>query len=130
MSDQEFLKSAIKEISSEFAGLLKESNRLSEERHSKTDGKLDRLIDAIAENTLELRETRKEQEYTAKRQERIEQNQKELGEESRHIAEQILLINERQNNAKSKSDKFSDIGHKVAIWIILAYLGYTTGIKP
>lgn len=130
MSDQEFLKSAIKEISSEFAGLLKEANKASEARHSKTDSKLDQLIDTLTENTLELRETRKEQEYTAKRQERIEQNQKEQGEEIRHLSETVLLINERQSNGNSRLDTIYDYAHKIATFAILAYLGYTMGMKP
>lgn len=123
MNEQEFLKSAIKEISHEFAELLKTSNASSETRHSKTDGKIDKLIDVIAENTLELRETRKEQEHSSKRQERFEQNQKEQGEEIRDIAGQMLLINERQSNNKGKWDRVASISSSLGLAFVLAYLG-------
>lgn len=125
MSGQEFLKSAIKEISSEFAGLLKASNEANEKRHSKTDAKLDKLIDTLTENTLELRDTRKDQEHIFKRMERLEQNQKEDGEKKQQLAESVLILNERMSKNNGRWDTVYDYIHKIATFAILTYLGYT-----
>lgn len=129
MSDENTLRSVVKEISSEFAGLLKASNVASEERHARTDSKLDKLIETLTENTLELREARKEREYTNERMERIETNQKQQGEKVQSIAEQVLLINERQNTSKGKWDRISDGFHKVLVWVVIAGLAAWWGVK-
>lgn len=136
MSDQKIIIDVVKQISKEFAKLLENATgdlekrqakliEESEKRHVRTEQKIDKLIDTLTENTMELRDTRKDQEHIFKRQERIEQNQKEQGEKWRDIAEQILLMNERQKNASTKWEKVNDVVHKVLVWIIVAALAIT-----
>lgn len=97
--------SSMNQILSRFATLLADSAANNERLHSKTDNKIDRLVDSIQGLTLELRETKKDRQYDVQRMERIEENQKHQGHDIKHLSDTVLLINERQtasNNNKTK----------------------------
>jgi hypothetical protein len=111
------------EILRGFASLLSQHQEASERRQAKSDAKLDKLVETVTTLTQSHIETRKDREYDIARMERLDQNQKDQGEKMSEMANQLILINERQSNTKTSFDRITGISNSVILAAILAYMG-------
>lgn len=118
MSEKNNSNEIIKEIFAEFA-----------KSQAKTEVKLETLIDSVNALTQSHIETKKDREYDLATMSRLEKNQKEQGEQIKHLSETMVLVVERQTNAKGKWEKVSDTGHKILLWVILAVIAISFGLK-
>ena len=103
--------------------MLTQHQESTEKRQEKSDRKLDKLVETVTVLTQSHIESRKDREYDTARMERLDQNQRELGKEVSLIANQLLIVQERQKNSKSNYDRVANIGNSVILAAVLAYLG-------
>ncbi len=107
-----------------FERLLIAHQEATQKSQDKSNAKLDKLVETVTTLTQSHIESRKDREYDQARMERLDQNQREQGKELTEIANQLILINERQANGKNTIERWTNVVNAVGVAGILAYLGF------